>query len=138
MDKADLRAARDAIHELLDSGAIQSYYGIELDGAGHYRLLLATVRKLIDLGVTSISQAKTKYGTLRIQLGLGSPPQARAIIDEAELSSATICIRCGEPGKLTRDFSWAAVLCEVHYSVAERTGRALAGLDDDKFGDADE
>lgn len=137
MGKAELRAARDEIHRLVESGTIQSYFGIELDGAGHYPLLLGTLRDLIAIGVTDVAQAKTKYGVLRVMLGAPSPAEARDIVNDAMVRSQTICIRCGEPGKLTDEFSWDAVLCATHYEAAKRTGRVLADFDDDDFGDRD-
>lgn len=64
----------------------------------------------------SFFYAKEKFGTLRYDINYSKINQIildriNACIADAENESASICERCGEPGKLTTIRNWMMVRC---------------------------
>lgn len=67
-------------------------------------------QKLGDISYFNVVQVKEKFGELRFYAH-GGNEVIQNLIDEAERKSATICERCGKPGK-TRGGGWITTLCD--------------------------
>ena len=52
-----------------------------------------------------------KYGTLRIDVS-SQNDEIEKILDDAEMQSETICIKCGANAILRTDRKWYLVLCD--------------------------
>jgi len=93
---------------------------------GWFLLLWHLSAKLEPLGVT-VSQAKQKFGNLRVYLDYNKRPSADAyaLIQGTEQSSKTTCEDCGQPGELSELYHWWATLCKPCYNMRkERRGHA--------------
>lgn len=88
-------------------------------GKGWWPLLEELFPKLKEQGVTSISQIKEKFGTLRLYLGTypdSMTEEQRKKVWElccfAEAETEKICQTCGEMGTKRIDNGWVSIRCD--------------------------
>ena len=65
-----------------------------------------------------VIQVKEKWGTLSFYFRSSERvrEQLDTLVDKACAESATICMKCGQPAKLTNNAGWIAALCTDHQS----------------------
>jgi hypothetical protein len=93
-------------------------WGLEF-GRGWLPLFRALCQRLAQLVPPSrrhrfaITQAKQKFGALRLHMSHSSA-RMNAAIEEARERSTSICEDCGKPGAMHDQRGWVHVLCETH------------------------
>ena len=92
------------------------WYKIIKDAADKLEVLIAIEKARNpegwEVGYFRASQIKEKYGTLCFYLS-GGTDEMYKVVDQAERKSATICEKCGKPGKL-RGRGWVYTACKKH------------------------
>jgi len=71
------------------------------------------------------TQVKEKFGGLRFYVA-AAPPEARALIREAERKAMATCELCGEPGLLAKLGGWFQSLCDAHAKAWVRRDHELS------------
>jgi len=121
--RADLVAAYPTLFNQEFRGQVLTPGWPEVDDGWRELLEVAASRIAAALaadpsGSLTISQIKSKYGTLRLYYDVRGRPETEAAIAEAvdlaEARSACTCETCGAEGRLFDDGGWFVTACDAH------------------------
>jgi hypothetical protein len=125
MTEQELKDQYPKLFDQSKTNLIISNYGIQCD-EGWFPIIatlceqlngLAEELKLTDDSWPYFLQIKEKFGTLRTYINFSgfkdevSQDKVRNIIEQASLSSAITCERCGQPGSF-RNTGWVHTYCD--------------------------